>query len=320
MIESYLEARAGCKTVNQLNVLHISLENQLAPLEVAALRHELDRRRLAPAGDADPSGAPNWSEQSEVWIARLVGRIALSGKPRPERFARRTIVPDVTMYSSGGATRDKTLAICFAGSAQRLMMPVPCFLQHLDASRFDVVVLRDAARRGFRAGIPGVGGNLTQVVEKIGENQRRSYGSVVSYGTSGGGVPALWAALQLKLEKGVSVGGNSPEDSRWTLWGDGGVAVPFRYYLERNQGRTELLLVHGADAPEDAEAARQMREAVPADLVAVSGRDGRPCKHNATLPLLEGGVLGRFLELALQPGSDLDELRRLAAAGDAAAQ
>ena len=337
MIVEYIEMLKKCATQNQVNALHIEFENSMTPQEMfeiinvttlAQMSREA-RAALIAAKQSEPrSGqgffglgdalgaiealSPTYQSYIDNWGAAMGRFMLLGGDKIAEPYRRKRMSKYVSLYSAGGDTGQKCLAICFAGAGQRIMMPVGVFLQQLPADRYDVVVLRDVNRNGYRTGIPGVATSLEELVDRVGASQRRLYRSVVSLGVSAGGLPAIWAALQLGLDKGVSVGGNHPFDERWQLWGEAGIKQPFSQFLARLKAVPDLLLVHGADEARDIAAARALSELLPTRTVAVERHDGVRSGHNALYALLQRGTLAPFLEQAISLSPSWDDLVALA--------
>lgn len=319
MIGLYARLLTRCATVNQINRVHISLTERMTPLELHGLR------RAMPAPSAVWNGALTQSlsrrgglvseavrrlrpkaafpPESYAWLDELAGWASRSGSDVPQAFVRRRVRPNVLAYSDGAPAAAKTLLVCFTGVARRLFMPIPVFLQHVPAGRFDLLVLRDPSRNGYRDGLAGVADDFDGLVREIGTMfDRRAYRSVVTYGTSGGGLPAIVTALRYGLDKGVSVAGKGPLDPRWRTVRPGGVGEMLRGLARDAVRPPNLLLVHGADCEEDADAARALAQCVPASTLAVHGRDGQKMGHNAVFPLLLQSRFGEFLASALDPG------------------
>jgi hypothetical protein len=296
MIDFYNRLVRGCKTHNQLNKLHIDLENRMTPLELDALRSELSPARhtwetlfRAPQR-TDPSPA------QQLWIQNLHHLAAKSGKSCPEPFVRHRLRRRVTLFSAGGSRSGKTLAICFSGRAQRMMLPLPVFLQNIDSTQVDVAFMRDPTRNSYRLGIGGVADSLEVSIDKLGDILGiGGYRSAVSIGTSGGGVPAVMSALRLNLNAALSVGGNHPDDPRWNTHEGTGLREIFRRYVDASTGAPRVYLVYGTDCVKDKEAAEAFAKVVPAQLVTISVPNGS-VEHNALYPVARSGGLAGLLE------------------------
>ena len=104
----------------------------------------------------------------------------------------------IYFYGDQFAPKEKTLLICFSGIAQRMMMPIPFFLQQLDARETDVLLIRDPERNGFRTGIQGISNSIEAVIDQITQLLDISqYKKTAAIGASGGGFPALLTAMRL---------------------------------------------------------------------------------------------------------------------------
>lgn len=284
MIGPYLRLRRRCQTVNQLNRLHIALENRLLPLQLQSLHKVL--QSVGP----DALG----------WTERLLAMARRSGKARPEPYERACLRPSLTLYRSAGeAGGARMLLICWTGAARRMMMPLPVFLQHLDAATVDVLLLRYPLGEGYRRGVPDLGPDIASTIDRVAQHVVPGrYARVAAMGVSGGGLPALLTGLRLGLDTVLAVGAGHPADPRWTeALGQEAEALLARWAGQARR-LPRITLAHGADSPADTAAARALAELLPAQRMAVSSDQG-PVGHVALAPLLEQGRLRGFLEQAL---------------------
>ncbi|MBI1284835.1 MAG: hypothetical protein GC183_10920 [Thiobacillus sp.] len=296
MIDFYNRLVRGCKTHNQFNKLHIDLENRMTPLELEALRSELSPARhtwetlFRGRQSTDPSPA------QELWVQNLHRLAAKIGKPCPEPFLRHRLRRRVTLFSAGGNRSGKTLAICFSGRAQRMMMPLPVFLQNIASTQVDVAFMHDPTRNSYRLGIGGVADSLEASIDKLRDILRiEDYRSVVSIGTSGGGVPAVMCALRLNLDAALSVGGNHPDDPRWITADGTGLREIFRRHVDAAKVKPAVFLAFGTDCAKDKKSAEALASIVPARLITISVPNGS-VEHNALYPVARNGGLAGLLE------------------------
>jgi hypothetical protein len=257
------------------------------------VRRKLPRRLLGTLTDDDIARG------AHEWVQRMNGLVALGGKPNPEPYVRTRLAREMAIYTGPGVRADKTLLILFAGNAQRVMLPLPVFIQHLDARQTDVVLLRDPQRAAYRHGLWGVASTLDDLAEALRTwTHAPEYRAVEVLGTSGGGLPAVMVALQLGATAVVSVGGNGPDDARWARHG----GIPPRQRLRElraGPGKgVKVTLAFGAQSPRDETAARELAELIDARCLPVSDPD-RPVGHGALFPLAQRGRLADFLETAL---------------------
>ena len=134
MIVLYRRLVRSCRTVNQLNRIHINLANRMTPPELEGLQSELPpapsawQNLLCKSARKLPCKLPEsfciWQQKIEYaksardWIDMLHRASVQSGKTVPEPFIRRRI-RQLAFYSAGENRSGKILAICFAGNAQR---------------------------------------------------------------------------------------------------------------------------------------------------------------------------------------------------------
>jgi hypothetical protein len=296
MIDFYNRLVRRCKTPNQFNKLHIDLENRMTPLELEGLRSELSPARhtwetlFRGRQSTDPSPA------QELWVQNLHHLATKSGKPCPEPFVRHRLRRRVTLFTAGGGRSGKTLAICFSGRAQRMMMPLPVFLQNIDSTQVDVAFMRDPTRNSYRLGIGGVSDSLEASIDKLKDILRiEDYFSTVSIGTSGGGIPAVMSALRLDLDAALSVGGNHPDDPRWNTAEGTGLRETLRRYNDACTGKPAIFLAFGTDCVKDKKSAEALASVVPARLITISVPNGS-VEHNALYPVARSGGLAGLLK------------------------
>ena len=284
----YRQRIGRCRTENERNRIHIAVENYITPAEV---------RHFAAALAGEPPDSP-----CRQWIARIAGAMPVN-KARPVEFARRGIVKGATRYTAdAGSAGKKTLIIGLAGHWHRLMVPMPWFLDCLNPSLYDVVVLRDFSRLSFAAGIPGLGGDLFVALTNLaGRVDPGAYRNAVALGTSGGGVCAVLAAILLRLDRGISVSGEHLQRIVARLGSQGMSHEPYAALLaQRPHPFPELVLAYGGDSSADAEAAFALHQLVPSRLEKVKHCPEHAVLawHNSrgTLPAFLAKVLGQSLE------------------------
>lgn len=279
MIELFQRQIAKCRTLNELNRLHIALENRITPLELVVLSKIISDRHSSP---------PNIA-----WITKLHQTFSLSRKTQPERFIRTRLKPNMYLYSDRSPNAEKVLAICFCGWARRLMMPTPTFLQHLEASRIDIILLQPHHQWHYDNGLGGLADSFGALVDVVREVIRsRVYKSVVAYGTSVGGLPAILTALYLGFDKGIAIGGASLESERWRFVKD---TDTFRQAVASHSGKPKLLSVFGSQSIKDSMAAAELRRYLPNEFWLVPDEAG----HAAIHKYLRSGELCDFLSTVM---------------------
>ena len=213
MSTGYRRAARHCRSVNRVNALHIALENRMTPPELVALhaaqgrwfglRMWLQRAwRLLPAAwrRADAGTAPE--ALRDEWLRKLHRFYTQAVKPTPEPFRRRKLSRHLRLYSAGGPRHDKTLLMCFVGGSNRPFLPLPVFLQHLDAalSHFDF---------GLAVGVPpyavratgGVDADVFDIAEVVETKERVSFAKAGFFDAAPG---ELWSgvAKETVIDKG----------------------------------------------------------------------------------------------------------------------
>jgi hypothetical protein len=284
----YRKRIGRCRTPNQVNRVHIAIENYMTPAEVRYFRAALER---------DPGQSP-----SRVWITWL-GASMPNNLVRPIEFERRGLSKGATRYTSDASpTREKTLLIGFTGVAHRMMLPTPWLLDCLNPALYDVVLLRDFSRVAYGAGVRGLGGDLLTALSNLRMHvDPRAYRASIAFGTSAGGLPAILAAISLKLDKAIAIG-PQPFDRVAALLRSNGVADEAYASLlaSRPQPFPEVVLVCAADHADDVAAAASLQQSVPARVVKVRNCPGHVVlgwhHQQRTLPSFLAKLFGQSLE------------------------
>ncbi len=181
---------------------------------------------------------------------------------------------------------DKSLLIAFTDNARRLLMPVCVFLQFLDSRSWDVVVLKKCSRNSYLLGLEGISTDFRGLVEFIQTTLGTAgYQRVVTFGASAGGFAAIWAAMLLKAQRGISVGGAPPKASAAAADGD-----------QRAPQGTDLCLVFAADSAADHKSALALQDLFGGRLCPVPGSH----RHNPIGPLMKNGKFGEFIDELLK--------------------
>ncbi|MDQ2961563.1 MAG: hypothetical protein M3R31_00160 [Pseudomonadota bacterium] len=287
-IRLYRKRISRCRTENQVNLVHIALENYITPDEV---------RYLGAALADDPADSP-----SGRWIARLRYFMPTEAV-RPVEFERRGVRKGMTRYTADiGSPAQKTLILGFASKSHRLMLPMHCLLGCLDPALYDVIVLRDFSRRFFSMGIPGLGEDFFETLSNLRHHADLSaYRNSIALGTSSGGLPALLAAIQLRLDRGISIGGVDFPQLAARLRRYGVSEEPYAELLaSRPDPFPELLLVYSGGYAIDEAAASALHQCVPSQLWPVKNSEGHAVLAwkfaQRRLPAFLSNLLGQSVE------------------------
>ena len=142
IVRLFMRAHAGCRnSVAKRRQLEIELGHRLTPMETRTL---CDWAVHAPQ-----------HHESLAFCERLLAMCDTAGKRAAEPFLRRRLSRAHTLYQGPDQSQHKELLIAVTGAARRMMVPVPVFLQHLDARRFDVLLLQDRNRDSYQRGLAG---------------------------------------------------------------------------------------------------------------------------------------------------------------------
>jgi hypothetical protein len=285
MIDEYFQRIARCKTLNELNAVHIATCNIMTPTEAIGLHRKMSAPGWRfPVQTVGPDTAAALGIVLVNHMTMMVNDLADAGKDKPERFGRQRVANGVWRFSGGGDRAGKSLVIGFTGNSDRLMMPSPTYLQHFNAADVDIVFLVDRGKRGYRQGIPDVGGSFQDMVDALpGLLAIGEYRKLAVTGTSSGGLPAVLGGLRLKADNIMAIGGNNPEDERWEL-GETSASQLLVQWAAQSPA-TKVTLVAGAQSPRDHVSAEATLKLIKADFIKVTD-PGQPVKHNAAYPLV----------------------------------
>lgn len=251
----------------------------------------------------DLSDGPLPIPQKELflkWITQTSAGFERSGKTHAEPFRRSCVDAHMRFFSQSNSDhRNKTLIVAVTGAAQRMMMPLPLFLQHLDAANCDILLPKYPKGPGFRHGLPGFDQSFEGMLERLGSLPFSKYHKVVSIGTSGGALPALLLALRYQFHAGMCVGMTGPSDPRWMSAIDGGPSRLVGDLLRVTDQIPKVFLVTGESAVEDVEAASKWSQVLPDSKVLTISNPSHPVWHNALIPLIHNGSFQSFLHHSL---------------------
>ncbi|HET7096405.1 MAG TPA: hypothetical protein VFJ68_03385 [Casimicrobiaceae bacterium] len=290
----YRKRIARCRTPNQVNRVHIALANYMTPAEARYFRSALAAN---PADYADSADSAD-----RQWIVDLADLMPTDAV-RPCEFERRGLSTSVTHYTADVSSRErKTLIIGFTGNFHRLMLPSAWLLDCLNPALYDVLVLRDFARCSYAAGIRGLGDEFCSALANLATRiDAGAYRNVVSLGTSSGALPAILAAILLRLGRAVAIGAQDLPRVAALLKARGLSDETYATLLaSRPQPFPEVLIVCGADYAVDVAAATSLQQRLPARVLRVRG-----CAEHAVLgwqqqqrmlPAFLTKILGQNLE------------------------
>lgn len=190
-------------TVAHFNKALDSLEDRLTPLEIEILAEpELQAQLFSREQNAYRMAFLQWMES-------ISEQMQYAGKSRAEPFVSRRLRSTVTHFVGTGDAGSKILLICYAAKGiRRLLIPNAVLLQHLDASKYDVLMVADPLATSFRERVPCLGNGTPEIVETVLSLPAVStYQHFQTFGCSAGCYPAILTAYKLNANACVSVGG-----------------------------------------------------------------------------------------------------------------
>lgn len=285
MINFFSKVLKNCKTQNMCNRSIINIENWITPLKFYQLLDDLKVKDLDVGQCKQPF--KNFVKNIQSYLDKI-------GKDSPEPFIKKRI-NDHTLYftcDKQKIKKEKTLVIAFTGSLNRMMMPLPVFLQYLDANTTDVIFITCPHKRlGYRYGMPGHDDNFQDMLKRFGSLPYSDYKSVVGFGTSSGSYPILLLAHIYAFDSVLAVGPRGPNDERWLEV----LGVDTRTVLnELSDGlinNPKTYIVYGSTDPIDVKGTQDWK----ALLTLVTPIKIEGAKHNALLPFIEKGSLNQLL-------------------------
>ncbi len=287
---------ASCSTVNQLNDVHIRLENRMTPREACDLSSHVVGSYAPGASSPSPRAAEEFGGHAVAWAMTLATQQALAGAGPPSVIRRTWIRGGATLYRRSPSPA-RTLLVCLTGNARRMMMPAPTFLQQLSPFDADVLKLETRDARGFVDGVPGHSTDFPSTLNWL-AGLVADHGSprLATMGTSLGGLPAIVTGLALPASSILAAGAI---DHGAAELAPGSGLDSMESVLTSAAGRRAstpaLSVVYAAGVERDAEAARRISAVLPCrELVGVEDST-----HNCLYPLVERGGLGDLLERAL---------------------
>lgn len=293
IVRTFQRAFRGCRAVAQLNKLLKLLEHRVTPVELATLRSWHQSEDLVPA-----QTPASFTNPLTEWLDQLGQMVEGCGKAEPEPFTYDRVAPAAAHFVGPGERANKTLLICFPTVGGRQMwMPNALLLQHIDAREYDVLVLSDLWRTGFRTGVPLMGHDVTDVVDWVaGLSWIGGYAGLRTMGCSAGAYPAMLTARRLHAELAVGMSGRFPKLRPRHLGQIIKMHVNCWVAARRNPG-VRVLMIHGRKR-RDKLFARRLAMLTRANRLQLK-MPGLSVPHNVVWPLIEHGELGFFLQQCL---------------------
>ncbi|MEM7400682.1 MAG: fatty acid--CoA ligase family protein [Pseudomonadota bacterium] len=193
-----------CQTVAQLNKTLATLENRLTPLEVENLYESYHSQQLL-SSEVDKK----FHSALKQWLQSMKNTMYNDEEKKAEPFICKRMAPTVRHYTSHKSLAHKTLLICFtAAGARNMGMPNAVLLQHMNANKYDLLVITEPLNEKYLQGVPYLGKNVNETIEWLVKLPlTKNYEQVRTVGYSAGSYPAIIAGCELEAEIAVSIGG-----------------------------------------------------------------------------------------------------------------
>jgi hypothetical protein len=245
-----------------------------------------------------------WSERDEipaeiaVYIDNCVDMME-QGADYTRPYQPRQISRNIKLFSAPTVNDGKSLIVCFCGGLNRLMLPIPVFLQFMPETACDVLLIKDPSGWGYLCGVPEYAADLSKVADRIAVDlDVGRYANVKCLGVSGGGSAALYAGLLLDAERAISICGKHRSLKLAMAEDPNAAAFSGDEFDELVRGKlpstnTRLILAFGARSAKDVVGARSLKQRLPsAEIVGVEPIDN----HNLLYLLLKRAELRAFFE------------------------
>lgn len=297
MLDVYNRLIGQCRTLNQVNQLHIALGNSMTPGEVVYLKDTV----FVPGEHPEPALHPERKftmeelrDNARDWARRLFRDVASARKVTPEPFLRRDLHKSATLFTDGAPPTDKILLLALPGANHQMMTSVPTFLQNLDAGRVDMVIIRDGTRTRYLAGIEGLADSIEAFGDLLPEWLGFArYRRVAGIGVSAGSLPVLLAGLRAGIDDLLLVGPTGPYDPRWEGRPHDRASDVLKKAAADGRER-RITVAYGAQCEEDRVYAGEIKSLINVTAVEISD-PYQSVGHSALQPLALRGELGSFL-------------------------
>lgn len=302
----------GVTTVNQLNRVLIGLENRMSPGEEdAVFRHIMGSPLGAPtlshklrgvvvravAKATGLSGKTTLTPMARYWLLRrwaqsLWDHSRLAGRFESASYTRSWARRGALFFRSNAPTSGLLVAV--AGKDSRLGFRTPSLLRFVAPLGCDVLLLRTNRMESYSEGIAGLGSDVEQVAQAIGQMVAQAqYPRVGVLAVSKGTQLGLLLTGLLRAPKLLLASPSSlhSEDIVANFATTTGAVDRLQVALEWTYAQTQAHVAYATDSPEDVRIATD-----------ILGRfqDGHPYpvahdSHSVPWPMAVDGTFGDFL-------------------------
>lgn len=193
-----------CDTATQLNQIFSDLEYRLTPLDVAYLELAHLKAELITSSQKEKLNiaVSDWLDETKTLMFK-------SGVRSPEPFIFKRITRGITLFSNGHNRHQKTLIIGFTPrDAPHMLVPNSVLLQHIDAQKYDLLMIAGISRENYRIGKLPFGNKFNQLAQSLQQVINiNEYQEIRTLGFSSGGFPAVVIGHLLHAKLALSIGG-----------------------------------------------------------------------------------------------------------------
>lgn len=282
------------KTVTALNKGLDTLYHRLTPGQCMQLKSWLEQGQLIPETYSN-----KYCDAVTHWLSDLFEMMDKSGKEALEAFEVHRLSSCLMYYVGTGRPKEKTLLVCFAPKdLRKLIIPNCVLLQHLDASRFDLLMVGEPTREGYEIGLPMIGGSEQQVVDYLANlSVIKNYKSLRTIGCSAGGHLSIIAAYRMRAELCVTLGGRFHKE-RYLLRILKRLFVIWVGVQDKEAGSISLILSFSRRVSRDRIFAKIMRFLTGGSLFSIA-IDNNKFSHPIVDQMLELDKLSEFLSATI---------------------
>ncbi len=169
-------------------------------------------------------------------------------------------------------------------------------MQHLDASRYDMLVISEPLDESYHLGVPFLGENIHELIHWLANHKTvQAYHSIRTLGFSAGGYPAILAAHRLKAELALSISSRFYRFKKHPAYFFERVFNFWRY--ARSGHHPKVRLTFANDSKRDRRSAKIIACLCRSELASLSFKE--PQVHDVLVKVAARGELKAFLETYL---------------------
>lgn len=319
LIRAYDRLALNAKSLNQLNALHISIEDKITPGEEAALVAHVSPflskskyplfvhsvlatfatflLRISRGSTHLTSSTRKFHQM--LWASKRLAQIRSLGLGKTLGYERVWSRKSSHLYRLQGEPQATIIAV--AGGMGRLGMPAPTILRYFAKFSCDVLLLSKRHGDSYATGVPGLGSTWSEVGEAISSIVgNRASGKLLLFSVSKGTTMGVALAELLGIENGIIASPSSfKPEVELTSNEKTGVDLDRAGDLSYRKGlSSDFLIAYSSDIERDSSAAREIQSLLPnSRMMPISG-----APHVVIYPLAQRCQLLDVLSSAFRLG------------------